>query len=152
MKHYDFNDWILYCNDTLDSAIKEEMENHLYSCDKCLELYLSVIEGNIEKNIEVMPSKDFTANVMNEINATKSQDKSNKKYFPEIFLYYVAAASITLLLMNKGFFTYLFNNVPSATAQINNSQLKLDDLFKSGWSQRLTDHTVNFLDSLIDNR
>ncbi|MFK4998457.1 anti-sigma factor family protein [Bacillus sp. N9] len=108
MKHKTFEKWLQYVQDDLDEQTRVEYENHLYSCDDCLELYLQAVEANEAQMPSLPAAMDFTDTIMKEI------EFSNKRKNPEIrrkqtFIHYALAAAMTLLLMSTGVFSHLMN-------------------------------------------
>ena len=57
MKHYDYVEWLFYKKNTLSIEKMEEMEEHLYNCDQCMEIFLSLIdEKEIAAASKIVPS------------------------------------------------------------------------------------------------
>lgn len=121
MKHYDYVEWLLYKNKALSTEMLEEMEEHLYNCDICMDIFLSLIdEKEVEDVRNIMPD-DFTVKVINNISKTKVkrfESKPTKKVFNIQFGYYAAVASVTIVLTLGGFYTNLVDAVPKLTASI----------------------------------
>lgn len=121
MKHYDYVEWLLYKNKALPIEMLEEMEDHLYSCHICMDIFLSLIdEEEIEKAGESVPY-NFTVNVINNISKTKVkkiEPRATKRVFNIQFGYYAAVASVTIVLTLGGFYTNLVDAVPKLTASI----------------------------------
>ncbi|MBS4209562.1 hypothetical protein [Bacillus sp. FJAT-50079] len=108
MKHMTLDNWLQYVQDNLDEQTRVEYENHLYSCDDCLELYLQAVEVNEAQMPSLPAPTDFTDAIMKQI------DPPAKKKKPEIrrkqtFIHYALAAAMTLLLMSTGVFSQLMN-------------------------------------------
>lgn len=149
MNHYDKKQWILYKNGSLSTEESEKMEDHLSMCDKCLNIFLSLIDqeeiNTAQKNIPL----DFTDSVINKANIIKN-DFSHKKYKTKrknIFIYYTAAALVTIVLMGSGFFNTLVNTVPSITQtainQENFNQTNRITIF----SEKVVNKTSNFINN-----
>lgn len=90
------------------------MEEHLYTCDECLETFLSLIDQNDVEEATKSISKGFTSNVMAEIKNVEyiPKAKSNRKY-KEMLTYYIVVASVTIVLTIGGFFTKLVDTLPN---------------------------------------
>ncbi len=74
------NNWLLYVQDELDEQTREEYENHLYSCDDCLEIYLQAVEANELQMPSLPETADFTDSVMKQIQTpVKTIQKRNRK-------------------------------------------------------------------------
>ncbi|WML37928.1 hypothetical protein RCG19_11780 [Neobacillus sp. OS1-2] len=64
MKHYSYDEWMQYVKDEIKDTDREQLENHLYTCDQCLEDYLQAITAN-ETSLPVLSSENsFTDQVM----------------------------------------------------------------------------------------
>ncbi len=124
MKHYDYVEWLLYKNKALSSERVEEMEEHLYNCDLCMDIFLSLIDVEEIKIAEAAIPEDFTNKVINKISNSKVKNVQTKdiqkKDFKLNFQFgiYAAVASVTVLLSLSGFFTNFVNAVPKLTASI----------------------------------
>lgn len=116
MKHYDHVEWIFYKNNVLSEEKMIEMEEHLYYCDECLETFLSLIDENeVEEAIKPI-SEEFTNKIMDEIEKVEylprvRTNRTNRRH-KEILTYYIAVASVTIVLTVGGFFTRLVDTVP----------------------------------------
>ncbi|MFJ7727299.1 anti-sigma factor family protein [Neobacillus sp. NPDC097160] len=64
MKHYSYDEWMAYVKDEISEGNREELENHLYTCDQCLENYLEAVSTN-ETSLPVLSNQsNFTDQVM----------------------------------------------------------------------------------------
>ncbi|MFP5115445.1 hypothetical protein ACSU64_24135 [Bacillaceae bacterium C204] len=127
MKHYTFDEWLQYVNDEINEKTKEELENHLYSCDQCLNHYLMAVEAN-ESSLPVLSNETgFTDSVMAEVSKQKTvvpdtvknpntmpivpsvpDTKVKKKaFYQQAAFHYLLAAAATLLLTFSGVFQSL---------------------------------------------
>lgn len=119
MKHYDYVEWLLYKNKVLSTETLEEMEDHLFNCDICMDIFLSLIDQKEIDCVNNIIPDDFTVNVINNISKTKVkrfEPKPTKKVFNIQFGYYAAVASVTIVLTLGGFYTNLVDAVPKFTA------------------------------------
>lgn len=65
--HYSEREWLKYVNDALDPDVREKFENHLYTCDQCLNIYLQAVESS-EKHLPAVENEaDFTDAIMTQI-------------------------------------------------------------------------------------
>ncbi|WHY67471.1 hypothetical protein [Neobacillus sp. SuZ13] len=108
MKHYSFEEWLQYVNDEVNENTKEELENHLYSCDQCLDQYLIAVEAS-ESSLPILSdSSDFTDLVMAEVSKQKPAVPDTKKpFYQQAVFHYLLAAAATLLLTFSGVFQSL---------------------------------------------
>lgn len=151
MKHYDYVEWLLYKNNALSMEKQEEMEEHLYNCHICMEIFLSLID---DKEIEIAGSsipQDFTDKVISKVSNTKVkkiEPKTNKKSFNYQFGYYVAVASVTIFLTLGGFYTNLVDAVPRISASVETIERVGRENFISNLSERIVNGTSSFLGSI----
>jgi anti-sigma factor RsiW len=110
MKHFRYEEWKRYANDELAEADREMYENHLYSCDECLEVYLEAVA---ETELPPMENgSSFTDLVMARISekAKKtaqpqtSEEKKRRPFYQSPLFHYSLAAAMTILLMTTGVF------------------------------------------------
>ena len=123
MKHYDYVEWLLYKNKALPVDRLEEMEEHLYNCDICMDIFLSLIDQQEVVSAESIIPSDFTEKVINNISTTKAiKIESRQKHKNRVFNYqfgsYVAVASVTIILTLGGFYTNLVDVVPKLGVSI----------------------------------
>jgi hypothetical protein len=72
MKHYTYDEWLQYVNNDINEKTKEELEEHLYSCDQCLNHYLIAMEAN-ESSLPILSNmSSFTDSVMAEVSKQKT--------------------------------------------------------------------------------
>lgn len=121
MKHYDYIEWLLYKNKMLPKEKLDEMEQHLYNCNTCMEIFLSLIDEEEVEDAGKIISDDFTAKIIKNIpklKTVKSKVKQRRKILNYQFGYYVAVASVTIILTLGGFYTDLVDAVPKLSASI----------------------------------
>lgn len=145
MKHYDYVEWLLYKTRSLTNEKSHEMEEHLYNCDICLGVFLSLIDQD-ELNLasEAVP-EDFTANLVGKINKNKVktiQPKNDKKTFNYQFMYYIAVASVTIFLTMGGFYTNLVDSVPKIRESI--------QIVEEG-PREMENHIGNFSEAIVSS-
>lgn len=116
MKHYDQIEWILYKKKVLPEEKIIKMEEHLYTCDECLETFLSLIDTEEIQAVEDTMAEDFTDRVMAKIEnidlIPRTKGKKARKNYREIFVYYTAVAAVTIVLTMGGIFTKLVDAGP----------------------------------------
>ena len=155
MKHYDYVEWVLYKNNLLDDGIREEMEEHLYLCDECMEIFLSLIdEEEIQVAASIVP-EDFTDKVMDNIKVIRPMKKPVKKRIKltnDFFMYYVAVASVAIILTANGFFGRMVDAVPQIASNITmeDSRLKANTIYNI--SEKITNRTSSFINDFKFNR
>lgn len=153
MKHFEDVEWILYKNDLISEKRQIEMEDHLYTCDKCMENFLSLtIEKEVKGAADLIP-KDFTENVLDLIkDMTPKEKKKNlrkqiEKPFNDLFLYYTAAALVAIVLTGGGLFGKMVDSVPNINTviSIEESKIKTDTIYNL--SGKIADMTSTFVNN-----
>ncbi|NLC03916.1 MAG: hypothetical protein GX787_06525 [Tissierellia bacterium] len=149
MKHYDYVEWLFYKKNLLTIEKRHEMEQHLYSCDLCMEIFLSLIdEEEIRAASEIVP-KDFNQNIMGKIKSNKVKKISPpKKATKYPFGFFVAVASVTIVLTLGGFFTNLVDTVPNISASISTVDQRDRPNRISDLSQKIVNGTSEFIGSI----
>jgi hypothetical protein len=64
MKHYSYDEWQQYVKNEIADRSREELENHLYTCDQCLEEYLLAVSTNESSLPTLSNESSFTDLVM----------------------------------------------------------------------------------------
>lgn len=148
MKHYDFMEWILYKNNVLPDKLHNEMEDHLYTCDLCMEIFLSLIEKKEIESTKDILSEDFNQKVLGKISKNKvKMIKNKKKDFNYYFGYYVAVAFVTVVLTFSGAYTNLVESVPKITNRLATVNINEKNYIKN-FSDKIVNSTSSFIGSI----
>lgn len=155
MKHYDLVEWKLFKEDLLQDGIRKEMEKHLISCNECMETFLSLIGEKELKKAEAVVPEDFTLKVMKNIKKIRPMEKKerkDKKLYNDFFIYYVAVASVAILLTASGFFGRIVDSIPQMNTSISmeESRLKTNSIYD--FTKRVTEETNKFVRNFNINR
>lgn len=149
MKHYDYIEWILYKKNLLDSKIYNEMEEHLFQCNDCMDIFISLIDEKEIADASKFISEDFTKNIMGKLeNVIPIKQEINRKkikktkYPKDFFLYYTAVAAVAIVLTASGVFNIMVDNIP---ANINLEQSKIDTNKIYEVSEKITQGTSSFI-------
>ncbi len=149
MKHYDYIEWLFYKKNLLSIEKIHEMEEHLYNCDICMEIFLSLIdEVEINDASKIVP-EDFNKNIMKKIEKDKVKKIApGKKPVKYPFGYFVAVASVTIVLTLGGFFTNLVDRVPNISASVSTIEKadKPNPIFDL--SEKIVNSTSKFIVSI----
>lgn len=149
MKHYDYIEWLLYKTKSLPNDKLNEMEEHLYNCDLCMDIFLSLIdEEEIAVASELVP-ETFTSDLIKTVSKNKVRDiepERDKKAFNYQFIYYAAVASVTIFLTMGGFYTNLVNAVPKISASIQMVEERPNHI--GNFSEKIVSSTSNLLFSI----
>ncbi len=148
MTHYSYEEWMRYLKKELSEEEQGIYENHLYSCDQCLVLYLEAVSE--EEALPVLTNEaTFTDLVMGQVSeiklptlqTTKETRNGRKRFYQSSIFHYTIAAAMTILLMTSGVFqslTQYAENVQSSDFQ------KKETSMTAG----LVDKTFAWMDSL----
>lgn len=151
MKHYDYVEWIFYKEKTLSNKMIQEMEEHIYECNECMDIFLSLINEEEIYKAEETISSDFTSCVMDNIQEIKYKPKITVKKqntsFKNIFGYYVAVAAVTILLTFGGFYSGLVDAIP----QVAKSTVIKDTINKPNIIFNLSEEIVNRTSNFVNN-
>ena len=150
MKHYDPVEWVLYKKNLLDDRIYEEMQDHLYLCDDCMETFLSLIDEEEISQAELIVAEDFTDKLMDglgNIRPLKKKTKKKTKINNDFFIYYTAVASVAIILTAGGFFGGLVDSVPEITVNIpiQENRVKTNAIYEL--SEKITNRTAMFVNN-----
>lgn len=148
MTHFSKEEWLAFKNDEILEEEKILMEDHLYSCDTCMDVYLNLIDEEELDFAEMIIPTGFTESVMESIKNITPISKINKKkkMMENIFMYYVAAASVVLVLTAGGVFTRI---AEFPIDKINIDRLQTQENIGSLYS--FTEKITNTTNSFINN-
>lgn len=151
MKHYDYMEWFFYLKKQVSDEKYKEMEGHLYSCDECMNTFLSLIDNDEITKAEETISSDFTRNVMNNVQKVKYKPKSeipkSTITFKNIFGSYVAVAIVVIMLTWSGFFSELVNVVPKiAETTVEKEKIDIPNIVFTV-SEKMVSRTSNFINN-----
>ncbi|KMK75285.1 anti-sigma factor family protein [Alkalihalobacillus pseudalcaliphilus] len=117
-EHFSKQEWQLYILGEYDETQESKMEDHLYTCDDCLSVYMDLLE---QVDVGTTEPVSFVESIMtkvepiakahqqlhmksdmktNELKSKKKKGASRK----QTFLHYILAASLTFILMTSGIF------------------------------------------------
>jgi hypothetical protein len=149
MTHYSYEEWMKYVKNELVEEVREIVENHLYSCDQCLDLYLQAVTEAESELPFIENDTHFTDTVMAQVSEihlpavklVKEKGKVKKRFYQSVVVHYTIAVAMTILLMTTGVFQSLIQyaeNVQSPDFQ------KKETSMTAGF----VDKTFTLMDSL----
>jgi hypothetical protein len=105
MKHISYEEWMKYVKNELTDTVREVYDDHLYSCDQCLEPYLQAVD-EYESELPVLSNEDeFTDLIMAQVKkAAKHEPEVSTPFYQKTFFHYAIAAAMTILFMSSGVF------------------------------------------------
>ncbi len=153
MRHYDDVEWTFYKQEVLSENKTQEMEEHLYNCDECMDIFLSLINNDEIDEAEEIISKDFTDEVLNSIEKQKHELKQELKTikrrkedrFKSIFGYYVAVAAVTIILTWGGFYSSIVDILPQVAEETVIANVSKEPNIISNVSERIVNKTSIFI-------
>lgn len=152
MEHFSCDEWYDFAAGLISEDKKQIMEEHLLQCDTCLEIYTTALTRTSDLSPE-FSSPEFTHKVMKEVlsyeNCKASTKNNARNNFHRTFMYYVAAASITLVLTASGIFNYAAYKLPVASAHAASIHVEPLKFINSGWTDRLVNKTSNIIEDII---
>jgi len=150
MIHFSHEEWRLFKEGVCPENLQAAMEEHLVVCDRCRELFLSLIsEEDITKGKELLPP-DFSRQVIRGIKVQEKERLVRKKnnrsrQRKNTPVYFAAAAAITLILMGGGFFQSLVQSVPQFSTEAAIVDHNILEGIKMDWPNKLVDRTSNWI-------
>jgi len=149
MRHYDIKQWKLFSENLIEENMHIEMQQHLLECDQCMELYLTSVEEKTNGE-DTYINENFTDNIMNTISSEnkKIKEKNYKRRRINLIGCYAVASCLTIFLMWNGAFQFLFDAIPKHSEEFANTSLKREQVFVSGWTDRLTDETSSLINNI----
>lgn len=123
MEHYTKEQWQQFRKEECSQEIYRKMEVHLTECDLCLSIFLGLINDQEIVIANDLLSSDFTGQVMQKVRKQKYSITKKKKWLNEktksLVVYYMAAASITLIFVGSGLFqTFVEKGTDAKIARI----------------------------------
>jgi predicted anti-sigma-YlaC factor YlaD len=106
MSHIALEEWKNYARGEMDDNKRTECEEHLFSCDRCMSLYMEAIETVQEELPSIEGPSLYTDEVMERIPFKPDSVKKpvKKLWYEEKVFHYVLATAMTLILMATGIF------------------------------------------------
>lgn len=121
--HISKEKFLQYVKGLTEEDESKQIEDHLITCDFCLEHYLKVVEQNVEMERKDCPDLLITS-VLQEVNGvSQSFEKAyRKKEKKQTMKHYLIAASITLLLLTGGLFESLVSTFSIVEQKVNQKE------------------------------
>lgn len=149
MTHYSKEEWMTYVKNEMAQDVREEYENHLYTCDQCLTLYLDAVAEAEEDLPEIENETGFTDLIMAQIAESKpavpkaaTQKKSGSRpFYQTAIFHYSIAAVMTILLMSAG----VFQSITQYTVALQKPSFQEE---RTSFTEGIVDRTFAWMDSL----
>lgn len=144
MAHYTYDEWVQYVRDELPEQMRRSFEDHLYSCDDCLELFMQAMEKAENELPSFEDDGSFAEGIMEKVGEWNGTDKQDEKIVPfyqkTIFQYGIAAA-MTIILMASGAFKPIFDFIESN-----------DDPQPPSITEEMMEKTIGWVDELTKTK
>ncbi|MDD2432234.1 MAG: hypothetical protein PHX01_00770 [Clostridia bacterium] len=121
----------LYKAGLVEETLWQEITEHLYHCEQCSEVFLTLFSAEEIRQAEDLLSSDFTAKVKTALqegdlylhqSASKKRESSVRKRQQEkkqsLFFYYIGAAVVTLIFMSCGVFQKMIDVAPFVASAV----------------------------------
>lgn len=151
MKYTDKSLVLKYILEELDENGEKLFEDSIIEDEDSLKDYIAYLETSIKE--KEYTSKDFTDKVMGlveeEFNREKLIKKTKKKNSKvNLFIYYTAAATITIIFSLSGVFDVISNNMGNKV-YASDKRHEYKKVIKEGWTDRLASNTSAIINSVI---
>ena len=149
MSHYSLEDWMNYTENKIEPKVRENYEDHLYTCDQCLELYLQAV-SQVENQLgDMNEESNFTDRIMSQVSEIKlpeqerAKDKrlERNKFYQSTAFHYTLAAAMTILFMVTG----VFQSITNYADNVDSTKIKVKD---QSMTSGVLEKTIGLLDSL----
>lgn len=148
--HYSYEHWLNYVKDELVEEEKQKLEDHLYNCDQCLDVYVNAVEEQESQLPAIFDETAFTNQIMMKIAAETLEEKKPAKkskkrsFYQSSIFHYTLAAGITLILMSTG----VFQSIIKHTETIQKAEMPTQ---QESITVGLVDKTLSWMDELEGN-
>lgn len=158
MKHFDVQEWLLFHQGEAGEEQECLMEEHLVICEDCMQIFLDGIdEIEINRARAIIPP-DFTIRTIELVQEQRERPKDLKqpgqgnqhrdRWRRRLFSYYVAAASVTLMLMSGGVFQSAIHQVSNISIPYSVEMADKKNNFIFNWPTQLREKTTGWIGSI----
>src|SRR5690625_1095796 len=138
MNHITDEQWLAYVKNELNEKMRSHYDDHLYTCDHCLALYLKAIE-TVELQHSVITTDEIIQTVNKNVEIKQTQEIKEPSFYKKALFHYIVAAAMTLLLMSSGVFSQLIHVVTDIETQDGN---------RSSMISKLMDSSISIVDQI----
>lgn len=151
MKHFTREHWLKYVKNEVNDDDRKSCEDHLYSCDQCLDLYLQAVAEHAAKLPDLSGAADFTDRVMAEVEKIQAAEISKESgkvrpFYQTALFHYMLAAAMTMLFM----FTGVFHAIAQYAGMVQDPVMR-KEIEKPSITEELMDKTFAWIDSFEGN-
>ena len=149
MRHYSSGEWLAFKEGHYDELTSGKMEEHLYECNECMDIFLSLIDSKEIDGAEKTIPHDFTNKVMKDIQKVKFKPKAkvqkNTISFKNAFGYYAAVAAVAIILTWGGFYSGLVDVLPQVAKETAQKNRFDTPSIVSSFTEKIVNKTSNFV-------
>lgn len=110
MNHIPYEKWRHYVKDELEEKVREQYDEHLYTCDQCLTLYSEAVEA-VDQQLPMMTTDEIMLKIAEQKKVEQPTTMKKASFYQKAIFHYIVAAAMTVLLMSSGIFSQLVNVV-----------------------------------------
>lgn len=143
MDHVNHEQLLYFIQNELSDKRRDEIEDHIYSCDLCLEVYMNQVEQSENLLPGIVNIEEFTERTLDQIKVDKKisdlKTGNNKKtWYQHTLVHYGFAASFTLILMTSG----VFQSISGIPSTVEAAPMKQED---QSISKNLMDRALTWI-------
>lgn len=165
-EHYSSQQWAAFKKGLVVGDLRQEMEEHLSTCDVCLETYLATVDVRDVELAEVTLRPDFAERVLSALvrqpgtaqthgrrhGYRNGHRQRSQNPIPErltTLRNYAVAAAITLMLLAGGWFDAVSRTAPSALHETGKTIVRVSEEVPSGWSNKVLDRISSWVAAVM---
>lgn len=165
-EHYSPEQWAAFKKGFVVEDLRREMEEHLSTCDVCLETYLAMVDVRDVELAEMTLRPDFADRVLSTVarqlgtaqthgrghGYRNGHHQRSQNPTPErltVLRNYAVAAAITLMLLAGGWFDAVSRTAPSALHETGKTIVRVSEEMPSGWSNKVIDRISSWVAAVM---
>lgn len=170
---YELKAWQSYQQGALGESERSLMEEHLLTCEDCLDIYLGIVEERLKSDEVIKLGEDFTAKVFEiieqerrwekasvpAINIVNKRDKEARNSKVNLLISYCAAASIAMFFWVGGYFDGLSGSLSKGAEYLHPTEVVETQVesqrgfIQTGWTQKVIEEDrPSFITNLIPKK
>ncbi|WP_449240512.1 zf-HC2 domain-containing protein [Desulfoscipio gibsoniae] len=156
---HDSSAWKAYQADRLSDMERLAMEEHLLTCESCLEIYLQILEEELQNEDVSGPGPDFTTEIMSRVadGHKKPQHSTLPISRTKLLVSYTLAAGIAMFFWVGGYFDKvsagLEKGMAKSTQLVETRIEPLPGIIQTGWTFKILDNQQSsFLQKFFEEK
>lgn len=102
MKHFTHEYVLDYITNRLTESKRVEFEDHLYTCDQCLNIYTTIVEE--QEDDPRLDGSQLAEQVLDQLTGQQKSFRGKNSFLQNAIFHYGVAAAVTIILMTSGVF------------------------------------------------